>query len=148
MARLVPQILAELEGFSGKSDPILFMGATNEPWSLDPAILRPGRFDEKIYVGLPDRPAIQRILEIYLEERPLDDDVDLVRLSEILDGYSGADIRNICRKAADDAFLRTIRGDSGSTIDQVTLLSIVKEVLPSVSAKEHERFLRYREKGE
>ena len=148
MARLVPQILAELEGFSGKSDPILFMGATNEPWSLDPAILRPGRFDEKIYVGLPDRPAIQRILEIHLEERPLEDDVDLLRLSEILDGYSGADIRNICRKAADDAFLRTIRGDSESVIDQVTLLSIVKEVLPSVSAKEHERFLRYREKGE
>jgi SpoVK/Ycf46/Vps4 family AAA+-type ATPase len=55
MTRLVPQILAELEGFAtADQNPILFIGATNEPWSLDPAVLRPGRFDEKVYVGLPD----------------------------------------------------------------------------------------------
>lgn len=145
MARLVPQILAELEGFSGKQHPILFIGATNEPWSLDPAILRPGRFDEKVYVGLPDPAARQRILEIHLEGRPLCEDIDLLRAAELLEGFSGADIRNVCRKAADDAFLRTIRSDADHPIDQVTLLSIIRETKPSVTPGALVRFEQYRQ---
>ena len=53
MQRVVPQILAELQGIRQRSSGLLFMGATNEPWALDPAVLRPGRFDARIYVGLP-----------------------------------------------------------------------------------------------
>ena len=71
-----------------------------------------------------------------------------MRLAEVLRGYSGADVRNISRKAADDAFLKSIRGDSSSVIDHVTLLAIAQEVKPSVSPKDHERFLRYREEGQ
>ncbi|MFQ5653138.1 MAG: ATP-binding protein [Planctomycetota bacterium] len=147
MARLVPQILAELEGFSGKTEPVLFIGATNEPWSLDPAILRPGRFDEMIYVGLPDPPARLRILEIHLEGKPLAEDVDLVRLGELLDGCSGADLRNLCRKAADDAFLRAVDSGSDGPIDQLLLLRLAREIRPSVSPKALQRFQQYRERG-
>ncbi|MEE8143694.1 MAG: ATP-binding protein, partial [Planctomycetota bacterium] len=149
MARLVPQILAELEGFSGREESLLFLGATNVPWSLDPAILRPGRFDERIYVGLPDQAANERILEIYLEDRPLGDDVDLYHLSQVLEreGYSGADIRNICRKAADEAFLKSIRSDTDHVIDQATLLSIIREVKPSVHPDMLKRYNEYHKRG-
>jgi len=143
MARLVPQILAELEGFAGRPGAILFLGATNEPWSLDPAILRPGRFDERIYIGLPDHPARLRMLEIHLEGRPLADDLDLPRLAALIEGYSGADIRNLCRKAADDAFRRAIAGHE-APIDQELLLANLGEMAPSVRPEELEKFHRYR----
>src|SRR5437762_2822761 len=67
MQRVVPQILQGMEGFDKKAgiSPILFMGATNVPWQLDPAVLRPGRFDEKVYIPLPDLPARRKMLEMY-----------------------------------------------------------------------------------
>ena len=72
MQRLVPQFLAELDGFdtSGRN-PLLFLGATNKPWALDSAVLRPGRFDAKIYVGLPDRAARRAMLAAGLRGRPV-----------------------------------------------------------------------------
>src|SRR5256714_2050259 len=92
MQRVVPQILQGMEGFDKKAgtSPILFMGATNVPWQLDPAVLRPGRFDEKIYIPLPDLPARRKMLELYLGKRPLADEVDLDALAKQLEGYSGA----------------------------------------------------------
>src|SRR5947209_18454170 len=70
MQRVVPQILQGVEGFDKKAGrPILLMGATNVPWQLDPAMLRPGRFDEKIYIPLPDLPARRKMLELYLGKR-------------------------------------------------------------------------------
>ena len=146
MARLVPQILAELEGFSSQKGAILFLGATNEPWSLDPAILRPGRFDERVYIGLPDLSARLRMLEIHLEDRPVGEDLDLPRIAGLLEGFSGADIRSLCRKAADDAFRRAIAGDD-VPIDQQLLLENLKEMSPSVRPEDLERFVRYRGEG-
>lgn len=145
MARLVPQILAELEGFSGRREGLLFLGATNEPWSLDPAILRPGRFDERIYIGPPDPPAVLKLLEMHLEDRPLAPDVDLARLAELLRGYTGADIRNLCRKAADRVFRQAIETGTDQRIDQLTLLSLIEDVPRSVSDKDLRRFEAYRD---
>ncbi|MGE3165810.1 MAG: 26S protease regulatory subunit [Planctomycetota bacterium] len=145
MARLVPQILAELEGFAGRREGLLFLGATNEPWSLDPAILRPGRFDERIYIGPPDPPAVLKLLEMNLEDRPLAPDVDLARLAELLRGYTGADIRNLCRKAADRVFRQAIETGTDQVIDELTLLSLVQEVPRSVSDKDLRRFEAYRD---
>src|SRR5215218_9193125 len=101
MQRVVPQILQGMEGFDEKDvSPILFMGATNVPWQLDPAVLRPGRFDEKVHIPLPDLPARRKMLDIYLSKRPLADDIDLDALATRLDGFSGADIKYICDRAA------------------------------------------------
>ncbi|NOX59194.1 MAG: ATP-binding protein, partial [Planctomycetes bacterium] len=78
MARVVPQILQELEGFDRSGDrALLFVGATNKPWLLDEAMLRPGRFDTLVYVGLPDAPARYKLLEIHMGDRPVADDIDL-----------------------------------------------------------------------
>lgn len=153
MKRLVPQILAELEGF-GTSDenPLLFIGATNEPWSLDPAVLRPGRFDEKVYVGLPDKDARRKILELNLKGRPLADDVNLDVLAEKTVSYSGADVKNICEKAAADCFLKAVKGHEGEgpveDIPPITLndmLTAIREARPSVTAEDLEKFIEYRD---
>src|SRR5438105_8927601 len=82
MQRVVPQILQGVEGFDKKAGrPILLMGATNVPWQLDTAMLRPGRFDERVYIPLPDLPARRKMLDIYLGKRPVGDDVDLDALA-------------------------------------------------------------------
>lgn len=146
MQRVVPQILAELEGFdSDTRPPLLFVGATNEPWALDPAVLRPGRFDEKIYVPLPDKPARKKILEMNLIGKPIEDDVDLDYLAETLDGYSGADIRNICDKAAAAVFLEAIKQDRDRKITMADLTAVIAKVKPSVSPKQLERFEKFRD---
>src|ERR671913_274794 len=106
MQRVVPQILQGVEGFDKKAGrPILLMGATNVPWQLDPAILRPGRFDEKVYIPLPDLAARRKMLDIYLSKRPLADEVDLDAVAKQLDGYSGADIKYIADRSATIPFL-------------------------------------------
>src|SRR5204863_9452441 len=101
MQRVVPQILQGMEGFDRRAtQPILFMGATNVPWQLAPAVLRPGRFDEKVFIPLPDLPARRKMLDIYLGKRPLADDVDLDSLAKRLEGDSGADIKYISDRSA------------------------------------------------
>jgi SpoVK/Ycf46/Vps4 family AAA+-type ATPase len=148
MSRLVPQILAELEGFdtAGKN-PLLFIGATNEPWSLDPAVMRPGRFDEKVYVGLPDVPARRKIVELNLSGRPLAADVDLDALAQATDNYSGADLKNICEEAAADVFLKAVKaGESAAhpPIAMADLRAALAANRPSVTKADLERFERYR----
>ena len=72
------------------------MGATNVPWQLDPAVLRPGRFDEKVYIPLPDLAARRKMLEIYLCKRPADGESTSSAWRKRLEGYSGADIKYLC----------------------------------------------------
>ncbi|MHC4661815.1 MAG: ATP-binding protein [Planctomycetota bacterium] len=135
MKRLVPQILQELEGFdSAKGNPILFVGATNVPWVLDEAILRPGRFNIKFYIGPPDEAARRKILELNLKDRPLGDDIDLDRLAAMLDGFSGADIRNICDQAASGAFMTAVSEKRTEPIEQADLVAVIEKNKPSITA--------------
>ena len=140
MQRVVPQILQGMEGFDEKSvSPILFMGATNVPWQLDPAVLRPGRFDEKVYIPLPDLAARRKMLDIYLAKRPVAPDVDLDGLAKQLEGYSGADIKYICDRAAVVPFLRSVAGQE-SDITQEILREVVADAPRSVTAEMIRRF--------
>ena len=133
MARVVPQFLAELEGVAGRAEnALLFIGATNAPWNLDPAILRPGRFDEKVYVGLPDGEARAGILALELAGKPVAEDVDLPGLAAALDGYSGADLRLVVEKAVGESFLAEVRGAPAREISAEDLLLAARAVAPSV----------------
>lgn len=144
MKRVVPQILSELEGFhQDKTGALLFVGATNEPWSLDPAVLRPGRFDEKIYVALPDLPARRRILELNLAERPLASDLQIEELAEQMGGYSGADIVNICRKACAIPFLEGVQNGAARDVSWIDFQTVLADTKPSVSKKELQKYERY-----
>jgi transitional endoplasmic reticulum ATPase len=142
MQRVVPQFLAELEGFDRHEDEgaLLFVGATNEPWSLDPAVMRPGRFDEKIYVPLPGLEARRRILELNLKDRPIGIDIDLDALAERLAGYSGADVVNLCRKACAIPFLEAVEDGVERDVLWADFETVLEGVKPSVSAKDLKRF--------
>jgi transitional endoplasmic reticulum ATPase len=141
MQRVVPQILQGMEGFDEKTvSPILFMGATNVPWQLDPAVLRPGRFDEKIYIPLPDLPARRKMLEMYLGKRPVDDAVKFDELAKRLDGYSGADIKYICDRAATIPFLQSVATGQEGQITVEILDDAIADTRPSVTEPVLKRF--------
>ncbi len=144
MQRVVPQILQELEGFDRKGDrALLFVGATNMPWMLDQAILRPGRLDAKIYVGLPDAPARYRLLEIYFGDRPLADEVDFGELCDRLEGHSGADIKNIAQRAAQLPFMEAIAGREARPISRKDILAVIDATPPSVKPADLVRYEKF-----
>nr|HPL28035.1 AAA family ATPase [Anaerolineae bacterium] len=93
------QLLVEMDGFDERQS-VIIIAATNRPDVLDPALLRPGRFDRHVSVGLPDRSGRQGILSIHTRRLPLSEDVDLAGLSRATSGFSGADLANLCNEAA------------------------------------------------
>ena len=93
------QILSEMDGFSG-ADSVIVVAATNRPDVLDPALLRPGRFDRHITVGRPTNKGRLEIFKVHTRDVPLDNDVDLNRLAAVTIGLTGADIRNLVNEAA------------------------------------------------
>jgi SpoVK/Ycf46/Vps4 family AAA+-type ATPase len=144
MQRVVPQILQGMEGFDKKAgSSVLFMGATNVPWQLDPAVLRPGRFDEKVYIPLPDLAARQKLLELYLSKRPLAGDVDLAALAQELEGYSGADIKYICDRAATVPFLRSVATGAEGEIDSATIADVLHDTPRSVRPEQLQRLIQW-----
>jgi transitional endoplasmic reticulum ATPase len=96
--RIVSQLLTEMDGI-GELQGVVVIAATNRPDMLDPALLRPGRFEKLIYVPPPDERGRLEILKIHTRGTPLDDDVDLVELARITEGYSGADLAALVREA-------------------------------------------------
>jgi len=145
MARVVPQFLAEMDGVDTKNDNILFMAATNIPWMLDPAVLRPGRFDFKCYIPQPDFDARKRIFEINLDV-PKEDNFDFDTLAKVTENYSGADIRLICEEAKREMFRKEIEGGK-SLLGVDLVLQIQKRIRPSVDdklLKKYEEFITKR----
>jgi transitional endoplasmic reticulum ATPase len=141
MQRVVPQILQGVEGFDRKSGrSLLLMGATNVPWQLDPAMLRPGRFDEKVYIPLPDLPARRKMLDIYLAHRPVAPEMDLDALAQKLDGFSGADIKYICDRAATIPFLASVASGVETGITPQVLADVLNEAPRSVTPEMLKRF--------
>lgn len=93
------QILSEMDGFTG-ADSVIVLAATNRPDVLDPALLRPGRFDRHITVGRPTQKGRLEMFKVHTRDVPLDDDVDLSRMAAVTIGLTGADIRNLVNEAA------------------------------------------------
>ena len=93
------QMLVEMDGF-GVNEGIIVMAATNRVDILDPAIMRPGRFDRKVYVGRPDVGGREEILRVHVKNKPLGDDVDLKQIAQTTAGFTGADLENLLNEAA------------------------------------------------
>jgi cell division protease FtsH len=93
------QILTEMDGFDASTE-VIVIGATNRPEVLDPALLRPGRFDRRVVVQPPDKEGRRKILEVHTRSLPLAADVDLQRIAAISPGMVGADLANLCNEAA------------------------------------------------
>ncbi|MHA1836062.1 MAG: CDC48 family AAA ATPase, partial [Candidatus Odinarchaeia archaeon] len=95
---VVNQLLAEMDGIQEMKG-VIVIASTNRPDIIDPGLLRPGRFDRLILVPAPDKEARRKILEVHTSKMPLDDDVNLDTLTNLTEGFSGADIENLCREA-------------------------------------------------
>ena len=114
---LVPQILAEMQGVNSDNTTalIVVIAATNRPWAIDSAFLRPGRFDEKIYIPLPDHNARKKMFELKLKSIPFAD-INYDKLADLSAGYNGADITNFCEKLKMLAIKKSISSNSEYTL--------------------------------
>lgn len=108
--RVLNQILTEMDGMNAKKN-VFIIGATNRPDQIDPALLRPGRLDQLIYIPLPDEPSRLSILKAALRKSPVAPDVDLNFLAKNTHGFSGADLTEICQRAAKLAIRESIEAD-------------------------------------
>ncbi|WP_455392786.1 ATP-binding protein [[Eubacterium] cellulosolvens] len=108
--RLVNELLIQLDGLEGPKEKVLILAATNAPWSVDPALRRPGRFSKLLFVPPPDSEARAKIFQLHSKNRPLKDDINFKKLAELTDGYSAADITQICEEAADIPLREAIKG--------------------------------------
>lgn len=105
---LVNQFLSEMDGASGNNERLLIIGATNSPWHMDNALLRPGRFDRVIFVPPPDYEARLVILRLQLRGKPTTD-LDLPRIARLTEGYSGADLMGLVEQATEAALQDALR---------------------------------------
>lgn len=131
---LVPQILAEMQGVGSSSTDsmILVIAATNKPWSIDSAFMRPGRFDEKIYIPLPDFEARKKLFEIQLSKLPHEDNLDYELLANLTEGCNGADIKEACEKLKMSAINDSIATGVEQTIGMDDIEKIKDSIKSSV----------------
>jgi SpoVK/Ycf46/Vps4 family AAA+-type ATPase len=129
----VNQLLSELDGIGSDNENVFVLGATNQPWDIDPALRRPGRFDRTLLVLPPDAAAREAIFRTHLQERPIAS-IDLRRLAALSDGFSGADIAHVCDTAAEKAMIDAMRGGELRMIEMRDLEAALGEVRPSLNA--------------
>lgn len=141
------QMLVEMDGF-GVNEGIIVMAATNRVDILDPAILRPGRFDRKVLVGRPDVKGRKEILEVHAKNKPIGDDVDLEQIARITSGFTGADLENLLNEAsilaakAGKHFLTQVE------INQAMIkVGIGKEKKSRIISEKEKRITAYHESG-
>ncbi|MDT7877339.1 MAG: CDC48 family AAA ATPase [Candidatus Caldarchaeales archaeon] len=136
--RVAAQLLSEMDGIEELRD-VVVLGATNRPDLMDPAVLRPGRFDRLIYVPPPDEAGRYETLKIYTRNMPLSEEVDLRKLAAMTEGYSGADLESLCREAAFAALRRDTNAKYVSWADFQEALKIVRPSITPAMLKEYER---------
>ena len=124
--RVVSQMLTEMDGLEPMND-VVVIAATNRPDMIDPALLRPGRFDKSIFVGPPDKESRRSIFGIHTRGKPLDADVDLDALADRTEGCTGADISAICNEAVMNAVRRLISKGDAPTDDDIAACKVSNE---------------------
>ena len=141
------QMLVEMDGF-GVNEGIIVMAATNRVDILDPAILRPGRFDRKVMVGRPDVKGRTEILEVHAKNKPVGDDVDLEQIARITAGFTGADLENLLNEAAILAAKAEKAFITQAEINQAMIkVGIGKEKKSKIISEKEKRITAYHEAG-
>ncbi len=132
--RVISQLLTEMDGIMTLED-VVIIAASNRPDIVDPAVLRPGRFDRLIYVPEPDEKARLEIFKIYTKDMPIAKDIDLAELARKTKSYSGADIDAVCREAAMNALRRDINSKKVAVANfQMALEKIGPTISPDMEA--------------
>lgn len=145
MKRVVPELLAQIQGFEKNENNLIVIAATNRPWDIDTAFLRPGRFDRSIYVPLPDEEARETIIENKLKSVPCDDDLDIQEIVNITNGFNGADVSHFCEKLKDLAISRELQTGEVTRISNNDIDSAKQMVFSSVSVEDLKKIAKYQE---
>ncbi len=141
------QLLVEMDGF-GANEGIIIIAATNRPDILDPALLRPGRFDRQITVGRPDVKGREEVLKVHARNKPLDDTVDMKAIAQRTPGFSGADLENLLNEAALVAARRNKKKIDMADIDEATDRVIAGPAKKNrVISKKERNIVAYHESG-
>ncbi|MBR5271544.1 MAG: ATP-dependent zinc metalloprotease FtsH [Clostridia bacterium] len=141
------QLLVEMDGF-GENEGVIMIAATNRPDILDPALLRPGRFDRQVVVDLPDAVGRKAVLEVHSKNKPIGDDVDLERIAKETTGYSGADLENLMNEAAIFAARRNNEKITRKDIEDANLKVMMgAEKKSRVITENEKRLTAYHEAG-
>jgi len=138
---IINQFLTELDGTNGANDGVLVLGATNAPWHLDPAFLRPGRFDRVLFVPPPDEPARAAIADLLARDKPVEK-LDAAAIARKTKGFSGADLKAVFDHAAERALSEAMKRGRVVPISTDDLLRAAKDVKTSTqpwfeSARNH-----------
>lgn len=141
--RVMSVLLEEMDGFKGKKN-VITIGATNIPDQLDPALMRPGRFDKIIYMHLPDAEARKEIFKVHLGKLPIDKNLDFDKLAQMTERYSGADIKNICTEASRLAAREAIASNVVVNISMNHILTTLKKMKPSTGLDQLETYGKFR----
>ncbi len=146
MSRFVATFLTKVDGFkkSKTNKMLLLISATNRPWAIDSAMVRGGRFDTQIYVGLPDEKAREFMVNKSLKKLPKDDDVDLKEFARSLDGFGGGDITAICEKVKLEAYKRAIKSSKIENITKADLAHAIESTRNVITEEELAKFTAYR----
>jgi len=140
--RLLSLMLSEIDGLQSEEG-VIIVGSTNVPHLLDKALLRAGRFDKLIYIGVPDKKSRKEIFKIYCKDMPLADDVDFDKLAEMTERFSGADIANVVQEVARIAAIDALEKKIERKITMQDFVSVIKRYKPSVTLQmldEYEKF--------
>jgi len=141
------QLLVEMDGFEG-NEGVIVIAATNRPDVLDPALLRPGRFDRQVYVPLPDIRGREQILKVHMRKVPIDDDVDASIIARGTPGFSGADLANLINEAslfAARANLRTVKMEQFELAKDKIIMGVERRSM--IMPEEERRNTAYHEAG-
>ena len=146
MSRFVATFLTKVDGFK-KSETckmLLLIAATNRPWALDSAMVRGGRFDTQIYVGVPDKKAREFLVNKAMKNLPLEENVDLDEIAAALEGFGGGDIVAACDKIRLEAYKRSVRMGSKQNITRDDCDAILANVHNHISDEEMKKLEAYR----
>lgn len=143
----INQLLTEMDGFSN-NEGVIIMAATNRPELLDDALTRPGRFDRSVKVELPNNNGRQNILELYLKNKPVSQDINIPKLAKMTTGFSGAQLENLCNEAAIYA-ARNKMEDIPQKVFELTLdkLNLGAETKTNLITESKKKILAYHEAG-
>jgi transitional endoplasmic reticulum ATPase len=143
MPRVVGQLLEEINGFAEQKTMLLLIGNTNVPWLIDDAFLNPRRFGRQIYIPLPDATAREQIMQLHLHQVPCEEALPLSDFVLQLEGYSGADIAQICYRARSIPFLEVVHGREVRPLTERDIQQAMAQVEPTVSPAVIRRFESY-----
>ena len=142
---MVSELLAQIDGFDDRNNTTLLIASTNKPWNIDSALLRSGRFNKKIYIGLPNMESRRDLFMHELKNVPTND-IDYDAIANKTDGYSSADIVELCNDAKDKAIKRSIEKNEISEIIQDDLLDATTRITSTIVKQELDRLENFKVK--